>query len=212
MASRCWCPKDRAAAGLVVAHGDLWAARVCPAQPRCVFPRDVDAVITNAAGWFGDARVSDDSGAPHEAGPKRLSRGRSAMFRVFLSELDGGNRFAKPASGWPIRMPATSPMRRGSGSPAGVVAGDSRSGPAELADGPCCGSAGSHNLDQPEIAASLGRGRRRQSWPAGLRCAASGNIGCLTQMDLHLRRAGARATVRHTVQVLRDSLAAEGHR
>jgi glycolate oxidase iron-sulfur subunit len=37
---------------------------------------------------------------------------------------------------------------------------------------------------------------------------ASGNIGCLTQLRLHLARQGSLIKVRHTMQVLRDGYAA----
>jgi len=35
---------------------------------------------------------------------------------------------------------------------------------------------------------------------------ASGNIGCLTQLQLHLRRLGSPIVARHTLQILRDAL------
>jgi len=69
----------------------------------------------------------------------------------------------------------------------------------------CCGSAGSYNIDQPEIAASLGEQKARAVMATGADMVASGNIGCLTQVHLHLRRLGSPITVRHTLQLLRDA-------
>jgi glycolate oxidase iron-sulfur subunit len=68
----------------------------------------------------------------------------------------------------------------------------------------CCGSAGTYILDQPEIAASLGAQKARAVIASGADVAASGNIGCLTQLRIHLVRAGSLLPVRHTMQLLWD--------
>jgi glycolate oxidase iron-sulfur subunit len=76
----------------------------------------------------------------------------------------------------------------------------------ELADPHlCCGSAGTYNLDQPEIAATLGERKARAILATGAAVAVTGNIGCLTQLRMHLRRLGSPVPVRHTMQVLRDA-------
>jgi glycolate oxidase iron-sulfur subunit len=76
----------------------------------------------------------------------------------------------------------------------------------ELADAHlCCGSAGTYNLDQPDIAASLGEKKARAVMASGAEVVASGNIGCLTQLSSHLARLGSPIKVRHTFQVLRDA-------
>jgi glycolate oxidase iron-sulfur subunit len=69
----------------------------------------------------------------------------------------------------------------------------------------CCGSAGTYNLEQPEIADSLGQKKARSVVATGAQLVASGNVGCLNQLRLHLGRLGSPLPVRHTVQVLRDA-------
>ena len=69
----------------------------------------------------------------------------------------------------------------------------------------CCGSAGTYNLDQPEIAASLGAQKAQAVHATGADMVASGNIGCLTQLKAHLLKMGSPIKVRHTMQVLRDA-------
>jgi glycolate oxidase iron-sulfur subunit len=69
----------------------------------------------------------------------------------------------------------------------------------------CCGSAGTYNLDQPRIAASLGEKKARAVIATGAEVVASGNIGCLTQLRVHLAKLGSPIPVRHTMQVLRDA-------
>jgi glycolate oxidase iron-sulfur subunit len=70
----------------------------------------------------------------------------------------------------------------------------------------CCGSAGTYNLDQPEIAASLGAQKARAVIATGADVVATGNIGCHTQLRAHLARESSSMLVRHTMQILRDAL------
>jgi len=69
----------------------------------------------------------------------------------------------------------------------------------------CCGSAGTYNLDQPEIAASLGAQKARAIMGTGAHVVASGNIGCLTQLKAHLAKLNSPIRVLHTMQVLRSA-------
>jgi glycolate oxidase iron-sulfur subunit len=71
----------------------------------------------------------------------------------------------------------------------------------------CCGSAGTYNMDQPEIAANLGAARARTIIATRADIVATGNIGCLTQLKLHLAKRGADIPIRHTMQILRDAYA-----
>ncbi len=76
----------------------------------------------------------------------------------------------------------------------------------EIADAHlCCGSAGTYNLDQPEIARSLGQQKVANVLATGADIVATGNIGCMTQLAIHLAATGSSITVRHTMQVLRDA-------
>jgi glycolate oxidase iron-sulfur subunit len=69
----------------------------------------------------------------------------------------------------------------------------------------CCGSAGSYNLDQPILAASLGKQKAKAVVDSNVEIVAAGNIGCLTQLRVHLAKLGSPIVVRHTMQVLRDA-------
>jgi glycolate oxidase iron-sulfur subunit len=72
----------------------------------------------------------------------------------------------------------------------------------------CCGSAGTYNIDQPETAASLGGKKAAAVIGTSAAVLATGNIGCLTQLKVHLEKAGSPIRVRHTMQVLRDAYGA----
>lgn len=61
----------------------------------------------------------------------------------------------------------------------------------------CCGSAGTYNLLQPEIAGQLGARKAAALTRTGADLVAAGNIGCLTQIAAH-----AGLPVVHTVELL----------
>ncbi|MEW6423049.1 MAG: glycolate oxidase subunit GlcF, partial [Deinococcota bacterium] len=74
---------------------------------------------------------------------------------------------------------------------------------AEVPEGDlCCGSAGTYNLEQPELANELGVRKAKNILATRPDLIASGNIGCHTQIQSHVRRAGSRVPVLHTVEVL----------
>jgi glycolate oxidase iron-sulfur subunit len=51
----------------------------------------------------------------------------------------------------------------------------------------CCGSAGTYNLGQPEMAFRLGRRKAAALLATGAQAVVSGNPGCLVQLRAHLR-------------------------
>ncbi|MXY92811.1 MAG: 4Fe-4S dicluster domain-containing protein [Caldilineaceae bacterium SB0670_bin_27] len=69
----------------------------------------------------------------------------------------------------------------------------------------CCGSAGSYNIEQPEIAAQLGQRKAEAILGTGAHAVVTGNIGCMTQIDSHLQRLGKHLPVYHTVEFLNGS-------
>ncbi len=66
----------------------------------------------------------------------------------------------------------------------------------------CCGSAGTYNIEQPEIAEKLGKRKAQSVINTAATAVVSGNIGCLVQIEKHLRPWTDRVAVLHTVQVL----------
>ncbi len=66
----------------------------------------------------------------------------------------------------------------------------------------CCGSAGTYNIDQPEIADELGQRKVQNIIDTQCDLVALGNIGCQVQIEQHLRKRGQRLPVLHVVQIL----------
>ena len=72
----------------------------------------------------------------------------------------------------------------------------------ELADEEmCCGSAGLYNLEHPTTAADLGRRKAEAIRATSAQMVATGNIGCLMQIETHLEG----IPVRHTIEVLNSA-------
>jgi glycolate oxidase iron-sulfur subunit len=73
----------------------------------------------------------------------------------------------------------------------------------ELADADtCCGSAGSYNLTEPEMARRLGARKAVNIRATGATCVAAANPGCAMQIQAALRRGGIAAVVRHPIELL----------
>jgi glycolate oxidase iron-sulfur subunit len=66
----------------------------------------------------------------------------------------------------------------------------------------CCGSAGSYNLEQPEIAAELGRRKAQNIVQSGAEAVAMCNIGCMIQIRNHLQAVGKLLPVFHVMELL----------
>ncbi|MCB0172910.1 MAG: 2-hydroxy-acid oxidase, partial [Anaerolineae bacterium] len=65
-----------------------------------------------------------------------------------------------------------------------------------------CGSAGTYNIEQPEIAHQLGQRKVQHILNTGAQAVVSGNIGCLTQIQTHLTERGISLPLFHTVKLL----------
>tara|TARA_B100000959_G_C14822569_1_gene558434 strand:- start:615 stop:914 length:300 start_codon:yes stop_codon:yes gene_type:complete len=81
----------------------------------------------------------------------------------------------------------------------------------ELADAEiCCGSAGSYSIEQPEIALQLGERKARAIIATGAQMVVTGNIGCLMQIESHLKRLSHPIPILHTIQLIDRAYRAEG--
>lgn len=203
-----WVPPRQGCCGGLSWHTGDWAgARAFARRNLGVFEeQQVDAILTNAAGC-GSAMHEYPlilSGTADETRARDLAR-RTLDVSVFLARI---GMVEKPV-GWetPVRVAYHDACHLAN---AQGVRAEPRSLLAsipglELVEVPdahlCCGSAGTYNVDQPVIAASLGSQKVTSIRRTGARVVASGNIGCLTQLRLH----GSGLTVRHTMQVLRDA-------
>ncbi|MDG2469352.1 MAG: (Fe-S)-binding protein, partial [Pirellulaceae bacterium] len=66
----------------------------------------------------------------------------------------------------------------------------------------CCGSAGTFNIDQPEIANQLGQSKAQAIADSGAEFLVTGNFGCIVQIQNHLQKLGSPIKVMHLVEFL----------
>ncbi len=66
----------------------------------------------------------------------------------------------------------------------------------------CCGSAGTYNIEQPELARQLGERKAQHILSTEAQAVATGNIGCMVQLRNHLTVLGQAIPVWHTMEVL----------
>ena len=203
--------------GLSWHTGDLAAAQAFARKNLDAFPADVDAILTNAAGC-GSAMHEYHlilKGTPDEARAEAF-RKRVVDVSVFLGRIGLREKPRAAASGAgavKVAYHDACHLANAQGvreEPRALL----RSIPGlelkEVANGHlCCGSAGTYNLDQPETASSLGAQKAKAVVATGATVVASGNIGCLTQLKVHLAQSGSPVQVRHTMQVLRDAYGKE---
>jgi len=187
-----------------VGHGDE-AMRAAKAVIDSL-PNDVDALITNAAGC-GSAIHEYPlllAGTAYEQ-KARVLADKSMDISVYLQQLQ---LEPIPRLAAPLRLAYHDACHL-------AHAQGVRAAPRELLEripglevvslpdaDTCCGSAGTYNIEQPEIARSLGDRKAAAVLDTRAAIVATGNIGCLVQLDKHLSRLTNRVTILHTVQVI----------
>jgi glycolate oxidase iron-sulfur subunit len=205
-------PKGQGCCGGLAWHaGDLAAAQTFARRNLGAFPSDVDAIITNAAGC-GSALHEYPlilRGTPDEGAGKAMAR-RVMDVSVFLDKLGLRQPAVKPSA--PRRLAYHDACHLANAQnvrlqPRALLRSIPGVELCELGDdGFCCGSAGTYNLDQPQIAAALGQRKAQAILATGADAVVTGNIGCLVQLQAHLLKLGSSVRVRHTMQVLRDAM------
>ncbi len=211
-------PKAQGCCGSLMLHtGEADSARALARRNLRAFPPDVDAILTNAAGcgsgmkeygllFKGHAeeadarafarRVRDVSEFLVELGTSppppllQRERHRDAVLRdaVLLAYHDACHlAHAQSLTSAPRQLLRQIPNLNLLDIPEGEL---------------CCGSAGTYNFEQPEIAHSLGQRKAHNILRTGAAAVAMGNIGCMTQIQTHLRGLGRPLPVLHTLQVL----------
>lgn len=194
-------PRAQGCCGALAAHtGDGKRAQRMARRNLRAFPTDVDAILSNAAGCGSGMR---------EYGLWLIGEADQAQAETFASRVRDVSVFLDELGlAVPLKIP----------SPMSVAYHDAchlahaqgvRSQPRsllsqvenvtllEIPEGEiCCGSAGTYNLLQPELAGQLKARKQANIARTGAALIASGNIGCLTQLG-----DGAIPAV-HTVELL----------
>jgi len=208
-------PHGQGCCGALALHsGEMALARSQAAHNLRLFPSDVDAVIANAAGCGSGMKeypllfeaAPDGTSAPDEWQSPALTFAQKVQdVSVFLDSLG----VEEPP---PLEEPFVLAYHDAChlAHAQGVIEAPRRLlqkvpnltlVPIPEAD-LCCGSAGMYNIEQPEIARRLGQRKARHILDAGPQAVATGNIGCMVQLRLHLTALDHPLPVWHTLEVL----------
>ncbi|MCB9155333.1 MAG: 4Fe-4S dicluster domain-containing protein [Caldilineae bacterium] len=206
-------PPGQGCCGALSMHmGEADQARKLARANLRAFPDDVDAVITNAAGCGSGIHEYPllFRGTNDEKAASRFAS-QAVDVSVFLAQL---GLIEEPG---PLPQPLTVAyhdachLANAQGvrlQPRDLLRRIPNLTLVEIADGElCCGSAGTYNIQQPELAGQLGEQKARNVLATGADVLVTGNIGCLTQIDLHLRRLGKPVPMMHTIELLDRAMA-----
>lgn len=201
-------PHGQGCCGALMLHtGESRQAQQLARHNLSLFPLDVDAIVTNAAGCGSGMKEYDllFKGTPDEDSATAFKR-KVKDVSVVLAEL--GLRATPPAPAQPIRIAYHDACHLAHAQ--GVTAAPRqllRAIPGvTLLEIPqseiCCGSAGTYNLEHPEVAEQLGQRKAQNILSTGCEAIAAGNIGCIVQIGTYLKQAGQPLPIYHTIEVL----------
>jgi glycolate oxidase iron-sulfur subunit len=201
-------PEQQGCCGALHAHsGDLKAARACARRNLEAFrPEDLDAIVINAAGCgstlkeYGHLLRDDPAWAQRAAAFSARVRDLTEMLEAPIARR---------------RIPETvtyhdachlAHAQRITKQPRDLM----KSTAANFVELPeaevCCGSAGSYNLTEPEMAERLQRRKVQNILQSGAQIVVTTNPGCLLQIQAGLKKAGAEhIQVLHVADFLRQA-------
>lgn len=200
-------PPAQGCCGSLSLHiGEAEQARTLARRNLAAFPDDVDAIITNAAGCGSGIHEYPllFAGTPDAARAAAFSA-RSMDISRFLAGLE----LKTPP---PLTRPLTVAYHDAchlahaqgiTAEPRALLAMIPNVTLVPIPDAElCCGSAGTYNLEQPELAREIGDRKAAAIIGTGADLVVTGNIGCMTQLRTHLRALGKALPVIHTVELL----------
>jgi len=203
-------PRSQGCCGALFAHtGNLEAARACARQNIEAFEREkLDVIIINAAGCGSTLK---EYGQLLGADPQWKERG--ARFSAKVRDLTEWLVTARAGFG-----PRTSDLgprvtyhdachlahaQRITKQPRELVKAVAGKNFVELPESDvCCGSAGTYNLTEPEMAARLQARKIENVLKSGAQTVVTSNPGCILQIQAGLRKAGSKVEVLHIADYL----------
>ncbi len=197
-------PQRQGCCGAILMHGgEDGRAMALAGHNLTQFPDDVDAILTNAAGCGSGMQEYGllFKGQPQEAAAERFAN-KVQDVTVFLDGLGLVGLIGLDEEITAVYQDAChlSHAQGVTAAPRNLLNAIPNLTLLELNDGGyCCGSAGTYNIEQPELAQQLGRRKAECILKTGVTVLVSGNIGCLTQLEAHLHR---KLTLYHTIQLL----------
>ena len=208
-------PRGQGCCGALALHtGELALARHQAAHNLDLFPEDVDAIITTAAGCGSGMKeyphlfqmVADGASDEMELLERVERFARKVQdISVFLDSL---GITAPPGLPQPLKLAYhdachLAHAQRVTEAPRRLLLQIANLTLVPLPESDlCCGSAGTYNIEQPETAHLLGERKAKHILDTGAQAVTTGNIGCMVQIQKHLAGLGQPLPVWHTLEVL----------
>jgi glycolate oxidase iron-sulfur subunit len=207
-------PQDQPCCGALLVHAGEEAAAIVLARGTIdAFDRvDVDTIITNAAGCGSNVKeyghlLRDD---PKYAARANKFASKCKDITEFLAELEP--RAHRNPLKLRVAYHDACHLQHAQSvriQPRSLLLGIPGVELVEIPESAvCCGSAGIYNLVQPEAANALGDRKAQLIAPLLADVIATGNPGCLLQLQSALTRSGGKIPVVHTIQLLDSCLRA----
>jgi glycolate oxidase iron-sulfur subunit len=208
-------PPEQPCCGALLVHaGEEEAAIALAGRTIEAFEQaDVDTIVTNAAGCGSNVKeyghlLRDD---PQYAERAKKFASKCKDVTQLLAELEP--RAPRNALRMRVAYHDSCHLQHAQGvrlQPRSLLAGIPGLEVAEIPEAAiCCGSAGIYNLVQPDAANALGDRKAELIAPLNADAVATGNPGCLLQLQSALARGGRKTPVVHMIQVLDASLRGE---
>lgn len=200
-------PAGQGCCGSLMMHsGDTATARSQARRNLPVFPADVDAIVTNAAGCGSGMK---EYGLLFQGEPEAEAAQAFARRVKDVSEfLDGLGLVTPPPAAAPLTVAYhdachLAHAQRVVEAPRRLLRAIPNLTVLDVPEGElCCGSAGTYNLEQPQLADDIGQRKAHNLLRTGAEMVVMGNIGCMVQIRQHLGRLGQPRPVLHTLEVL----------
>ena len=188
-------PPDQGCCGALALHSGLAARATALAERNArAYSKDVDAIITNAAGCGSAMKEQQYPATVLDVSEFLATLGLRTELTLRQPTTVAYHDACHLAHGQNIRR-----------APRLLLEQVNNLRLVEINDAElCCGSAGLYNLEQPAAATELGKRKAAAIAETGAQLVAAGNIGCITQIEAHLR-----IPVRHTIEVLNSAYAPE---
>ncbi len=200
-------PRGQQCCGALYLHaGARREALECARHTIDVFPADLRAIVANAAGCgamlkqYGELLADDPVYAERAHAFSAKVRDVNEFLAALPLEAPRGTVRARVTYHDACHLAHGQGVREAPRALLRAIPGVEL---VELADSDmCCGSAGSYNLTEPQMARRLGERKVANIEATGATCVAAANPGCAMQIQAGLRRAGSTARVLHPVELL----------
>jgi glycolate oxidase iron-sulfur subunit len=205
-------PQDQRCCGALMVHaGEETSALALARKTIDTFERaDVDTIVTNAAGCGSNVKeyghlLRDDRNYADRA---KVFAAKCKDITEVLTELPP--RAARNPLHLRVAFHDSCHLQHAQGvrsQPRQLLANIPGIELTEIPEGAiCCGSAGIYNLVQPDAANALGDRKAQLIAPLNAEAVATGNPGCLLQLQSSLARQGCPIPVVHTIQLIDASI------